>query len=108
MPYGMMRNEEGKWFCFNRDYLPLGWNDYQALPEMREKKFTDLPVYGEMKGLTEKRILAIGRPDSVHRNDKGEITQFYFYNDKTNPMNDPKEWGTYLDRIKKISDYKVN
>ena len=25
-PYGLMRNENGEWTAFNRDYLPLGHN----------------------------------------------------------------------------------
>ncbi len=25
LPYGMMRNESGEWFVFNREYAPLGF-----------------------------------------------------------------------------------
>lgn len=29
MPYGMKQNKEGKWIIFNREYMPLGWNDVE-------------------------------------------------------------------------------
>jgi len=27
MPYGIIRNENGEWMAFNREYMPLGFND---------------------------------------------------------------------------------
>jgi hypothetical protein len=26
LPYGLKRNDNDEWFCFNREYVPLGWN----------------------------------------------------------------------------------
>ncbi len=27
LPYGISRTDDNEWFAFNREYLPLGWND---------------------------------------------------------------------------------
>jgi hypothetical protein len=27
LPYGMQKNEKGEWMFFNREYVPLGWNE---------------------------------------------------------------------------------
>lgn len=105
MPYGMMKNGAGEWFTFNREYMPLGWNkkDYDLLDKM-----TEVPVYTKYRGLTDINIASlIKNENSINRDAEGKVTQFFFYNDATNPMNDPKHWSDYFDVIKTISKYKA-
>jgi hypothetical protein len=104
MPYGMRRNSNNKWFFFNREYLPLGWNDKHA-----SKEDADLPIHTRYTGLTENTLLKLSwnGEDSVKRDASGVIKEVFFYNDRTNPQNDSKYWGDYFDKIKQLSKSNV-
>ena len=32
LPYGIVRDSKGRWSAFNREYLPLGWNEREDSP----------------------------------------------------------------------------
>lgn len=109
MPYGMKKNAEGEWMFFNREYVPLGWNSTESHHKSEFGDFfSALPVYTNYKGLTESKLekLAWG-VEGVQRNQKGEIDRVFFYNDRTNPMNDSKYWPDYIERIKALSKCTV-
>jgi hypothetical protein len=109
MPYGMRKNNEGQWMCFNREYLPLGWNTSVANQHsIYGDFFANLPVSTKYKGLTDSKLqqLAWGE-DGLEKDDEGKITMVFFYNDRTNPMNDSKYWNAYFDKLKFLSKSSV-
>jgi len=46
LPYGIHRNKNNEWSAFNREYLPLGWNNNeQGKSIMIESSFKDFPIH---------------------------------------------------------------
>lgn len=107
LPYGMKKNQNNEWYFFNREYLPLGWNDKSS--NIKNDDFSDLPIHTSYKGLTEKFLISISYngEESVRRNEKGEIYQLWFYNDKTNPQSTEKYWPEYFEKIKQLSKREI-
>jgi len=107
-PYGIRKNSKGEWVCFNREYMPLGWNRKENVSIHDEKAFAHLPVYTKYNGLTDARLekLAI-EPYAVSRDDEGKIYMVFFYNDKTNPQSEPRNWNEYFEKIKLLSKCEV-
>lgn len=89
---------------FNREYMPLGWNDHWSRSVFKEP-FLELPVYTEYVDLDENRLLTIAGNDetAIKRNNDGEIVRVMFYEDRTNPMNSPQCWPDYLNKIRELS-----
>lgn len=108
LPYGIKRNDKDEWFAFNREYVPLGWNNTTNHESIyKENAYGQMPVYTKYKGLTEKKILQIIKdPTAIHREEDGSISRVFFYNDGTNPQNNPKHWNDYFEIIKKFSDFE--
>ena len=101
LPYGMTRNNEGKWMIYNRNYKPLG---YCLGDHIKEDDLS--PFYCEYKNLNEKLIRSILDKELIQVNDSGEIIQIFFYNDGTVPVisngvNDER-WISYIDKLKKL------
>jgi hypothetical protein len=110
LPYGIARNEKNEWMAFNREYMPLGFNDYNFKGQPGED-YTDMPVYSKYKGLTEKFLLELAHSDNgIQRNEDGDIIKVFFYNDRTNPRNQSKDnaalWESYFSKLKKLSKLK--
>jgi hypothetical protein len=111
LPYGIQKNEKGEWMAFNREYEPLGFNERNfSFPESTNLSKDDLPIFTKYKNVTEKKLLEIGKsddPESIYRNNKGEIYRVYLYNDATNPVNQMKDvpelWERYFYKIKLLS-----
>jgi len=105
LPYGLKRNDENEWFCFNREYLPLGWNSKDNQESIhKENTYETMPLYTKYKGLTENKILKIIKePSSIQRDENGIINRVFFYNDETNPKSSPKHWNDYFEIIKQFS-----
>jgi hypothetical protein len=104
----MMKNEKGEWFFFNREYVPIGWNS-TAQNDFKRNEFVDLPVYTKYTRITDAMLIILARDgeDSIRRNEEGEIIKVFFYNDTTNPQNDPKYWPDYFEKIKLLSRCNV-
>ncbi len=102
----------GQWMAFNREYMPLGYNDMN-FKEIPGESYQDLPIYTQYKGITERQVLAIvdtTDEGAIQRNDKGEIVRFFLYNDGTNPVNSkpfkPLLWDDYFEKLVKLSRLK--
>ena len=110
LPYGLARNEEGEWMAFNREYMPLGYNDTNHRTEWR--KIESLPIYTKYKGLTENLLLKIAARDgeAIKRDENGEINEVWLYNDATNPMNQTTKnlyWKLYWEKLEILSKLEI-
>ena len=107
LPYGIAKNKDGFWMAFNREYMPLGYND-TLFKKGPGTSYNDLPVYTSYKKVTEQFLLDLADDEShIHRDDDGKIVKLFLYSDSTNPMNQPKEsfkiWDSYFDKLKKLA-----
>ncbi len=99
-PYGMMKDKNGNWACFNKGYQLLGESvskfDYN----------TDKFIYTKYKGLTEKLLTELA--DKFETDTTGKITKIWFFNSGTNPSvtNKIDDWEAYFIKIKKLSKLK--
>jgi len=99
LPYGLKQNSNGEWSAFNREYIPLGWNDMQN----KDDDITTLPIHTKYKGLTEKKLKSLLPEErQIQYDEKGNITRVFFYNDATNPETTGK-WEAYFKIIKGLS-----
>lgn len=110
LPYGIAKNDNDEWMTFNREYMPIGYNDINYKGHVGHN-YNDVPIYTKYKKLTEKVLIEIAHsPDGVQRNDKGEITKVFFYNDASNPVNQSKDkeelWNQYFDKLRKLSKFE--
>ncbi|TDX02177.1 hypothetical protein [Dinghuibacter silviterrae] len=107
LPYGMRKNKEGKWMPFNREYMPLAYNDtsYKEAT-FHDQYYQDKPLFTKYSGLTDKAILSRIPESAVRRGKDGKINEFWLYNDATNPMIAPEYWDSYLGKIKWLSKFK--
>lgn len=107
LPYGIKKNSNDEWFIFNREYVPLGWNSTRGDKSIFDDvTFSKYPVYTKYKGLTENAILKIIKnPDAIQRDEAGNISKVFFYNDRTNPQSNPKYWDEYFEIIKSFSKF---
>lgn len=119
-PYGISQNEKGEWFAFNREYLPLGYNDVHtpASSDLNGNLYGNLPIYTCYKGLTETLINKIIAIDSdseeanIKRDTSGKIIKVFFYSDGSNPVNVSGNvdilWKNYFDKLKLLSKLEVS
>lgn len=109
MPYGMKKNAKGEWFFFNREYVPLGWNQTSTKSIYDDKAFSDYPVFTKYKLITEALLekIAWDKQDGLKRNKDGTIETVFFYNDRTNPQSAPEYWDVYFEKIKLLSRCSV-
>ena len=90
LPYGISRTKNNEWFAFNREYLPLGWNDWDTKATFHiEERYDDLPIYTKFNRLTNKLLkeLADNIETNIRYDDNGKIQTIWLYKDDTNPMN---------------------
>jgi hypothetical protein len=107
LPYGIAKNKDGEWMAFNREYMPLGFNN-QILKGNPGESYLDLPIYTKYKRVSEKFLIKIAYSENgIQRNDKGEIIRVFLYNDKTNPCNQSTDknelWSSYFEKLKNLS-----
>ena len=109
LPYGMKKNNDGTWFLFNREYVPLGWNTKENNQSILiEKPYSEFPIHTIYKGLTNKQIEKIAINDSsIRRDDNGNIDLFFLYDDSTNPKDEPSKWNNYFEKIKALSKHEA-
>lgn len=102
LPYGLMKNEQGEWMAFNREYQPLGFRT-------KDHTATGLPVCAGYKGLTDRLIRDIigNVKGSYNVDEQGQITRFWLYNDSTNPMNQGRKnnpyWDIYWKKLERLA-----
>jgi len=111
LPYGIAKNENGEWMAFNREYMPLGYNN-EAFKGNPGISFLDLPVYMKYQKLTEKVLLELAHSENgIKRDENGEINTIFLYNDGSNPRNQTKDnkvlWDNYFDKLKKLSKLSI-
>lgn len=105
-PYGIIKDSSNGWACFNREYMPLGWNKAEQPSINHGGAFAHLPIYTRYKGLTEAKLLKLAQ-GTVRRDDNGKINMVFFYNDRTNPQSEPEHWNKYFERIQLLSTCEV-
>ena len=82
LPYGMIKNENGEWACFNREYVKLGTKSSQS--DLEDKNL----VFTKYKGITSALLMSFANNDEdAVQKKEGEIFRVFFYNDFTNPCN---------------------
>ncbi|WP_395045981.1 hypothetical protein [Flavobacterium sp.] len=110
LPYGIAKNDNDEWMAFNREYMPLGYNNIDYKGHVGHN-YNEVPIYTKYKRLTEKVLIEIAHgTDGVQRNDKGEINKVFFYDDASNPVNQSKDkkelWDEYFDKLKNFQNLK--
>lgn len=110
LPYGLKRNEEGKWLVFNREYIPIGFGDINFTQSIHyENQYTSIPVnnpYPKLDAEFIEKLIALGNIYVEY--DSNQTPKYIFlYNDGTNPLNNPKGWTGYFQKIKLLSQLKV-
>jgi hypothetical protein len=105
MPYGMQKNENGEWFVFNREYVPLGFNDSMVSSNYSSTQLFDLlPVYTSFKSMGDVKLeTLVGDTKLIHRRADGSVFKVFFYNDSTDPVASPVYWQRYFKIIKALS-----
>lgn len=111
LPYGIARNEKNEWMAFNREYLPLGYNDISQ-KKQPGKHYLELPIYTKYKLVSERLLIQLADDEySIQRDENGKISKVFFYNDGTNPINQSRKnkklWNNYFLKLEKLSDLKV-
>ena len=111
LPYGIAKNEDGQWMAFNREYMPLGYNNekHKGSPG---QSYLGLPIYTKYKRVSEKLLLEIAHDESgIQRDEEGNIATVFLYNDGNNPMNQSREkeelWNDYFTKLKKLAKLKT-
>lgn len=115
LPYGLARNKKGEWMAFNREYMPLGYNNSGPRTLFFPKQeIPDLPVYTKYTRVTEKILLSVAarNGEAVKRDENGKIYAVWLYHDegrnllnqtgKTNPF-----WDEYWKKLQILSKLKV-
>lgn len=110
MPYGIVKNDKGEWLAFNREYVPIGWNNEQNRQDLSSSEsFSDIPIKTRYKNATEELLLRLAdRTSAAEYDEDGRIKKLFLYNDTTNPTNNEKYWNTYLEKIKILSQLKTH
>ena len=104
LPYGMVRDENDKWTLFNREGKPIGFNTDEPVKGLHK-----LPIANRYWGLSDRFIMELTGYDetSIRRDEKGDIRQFWLYNDAGNPINRPSKdneyWAVYWKKLEALA-----
>ncbi|MCX6232143.1 MAG: hypothetical protein NTZ33_11430 [Bacteroidetes bacterium] len=109
LPYGISRNDKGKWMSFNRAYLPVGFNSNDLNLSPGENYLKDA-VYTKYVGLTEEALKELACNEfAIQRDNSGLIVEILFYEGDPNLMSqiDRAEFfNKYFEKINKLSKLK--
>ena len=109
MPYLIVKNSKGEWTAFNREYVPLGWNNkFKGESIDNDDCYSDIPIwtnYINAKETILKKL--IDNESQVEYDSKGKLNKIFLYGDATNPLNDGRYWSTYLKKIKILSQLRT-
>ena len=103
LPYGIRGNNTKGWFAFNREYKPIGFNNYDHV------EFDAYPIYTKYQRLTKKKMIELNDNDegSDHIIKVGENEFLIFlYNDATIPCVNKTCWDRYFKKIRTLSMLK--
>ncbi len=108
LPYGIAKNDKNEWLAFNREYMPLGFNN-NKFKGMPGKSYSDLPVYSNYGNISEDILLSLAdNENAVIRDDDDNIEKVFFYDDESNPVNRIKQdsviWQKYFSKIITLSN----
>lgn len=108
LPYGLVRNDDGSWMPFNREHMPIGFNN-QSKPSIISHSYDEYPYYTKYEGLTDNILLDLA--DEFDKNESGEIVKIYLYNANYNPTyqnyDSDAVWNKYFNKIRTLSKLKV-
>ena len=108
MPYGIRKDNNGRWVAFNREYLPIGWN--KAKSEIRidsADTLEHIPVFTRYKELTHSEVAKVIKDiDLLHIVDN-ELKTIYFYGDNNYPPSSDENWLKYSTIIRYFSKLLV-
>ena len=109
LPYGIVKSKDGKWYAFNREYVPIGWNDTKNQEQFNDdNSHLDIPIRTKYKNAKAALLKKLIDDDTTVRYDEaGKIKMIFLYKDKTNPANDKKYWDRYFEKIKILSSLKT-
>jgi len=107
----LQKNDKGEWMAFNREYLPIGYNDIE-LKGSPGLSYLDMPIYTKYKAVSQRMLNEIAHSeDGIERNENGDITKVFLYNDGTNPVNlyenKSEMWNEYFFKLVKLSSLQA-
>ncbi len=104
MPYGLAKNKNGEWMAFNRDYMPIGFNDNSKQYELNLNEDIGYPVHTGYNGLNEAVLEMLSSNSSPSERDQmGHITKLWLYDDLSSPIKNGKHWPAYIKKLKTLS-----
>lgn len=109
MPRGMVKNSNGQWTLFNREFLPLGHRpDGAQCPSVFGNSYLDLPIHHRYIGATEELLIKLSENGGEldRREADNSIYKVQFYTQNTNPTVDPYYWDSYFNKIKLLGELK--
>lgn len=108
LPYGIAKNEKGEWMAFNRDFMPLGVNDYANRHTYYLHTTMRPPIHTAYENLTEDVLfsLADNREDLVRRSE-GQVIRVLFYDGLTTPLAGHEKWDSYIKKLEILSKLNV-
>src|SRR6478752_2228555 len=112
LPYGIACNDKDEWMAFNREYMPLGYND-EEFKGSPGQTFLGLPIYTKYEKLSPKLLLELAESeDHIGRDQSGKIVKIFLYDDGSNPTNTynnntGKLWDKYFEKLKKLGKLKI-
>lgn len=106
-PYGIRKDSQGNWATFNREYVPLGYNTTD-LKELNNMGLKNGLIFTSYTGMTERKLKTFFVEEDIKYNHNGKIETIWFYNDGTDPNRNPKYWEEYFNKLKFISQFRID
>jgi hypothetical protein len=109
-PYGLKRGNNNDWFAFNREYMPLGWNDIgHKANTFHAGVYGDFPIYTRYKNLTEDILQQLAwSKEGIERDANGEIEQVFLYTSARRPTEANEYMSAYFERVKLLATLNVS
>lgn len=105
LPYGIFKDTQDNWTCFNRSSQPLSSNtDSFEFRVDESEKYT----FTKYSGITEKLLIELAE-DNFKRDASGKINKIWLYSDTNDPLqhNTKQNWDKYFEKLKKLSSLKT-
>jgi len=97
--------------AFNREYLPLGYNDQNSW-QQENNGYSDVPVHTNYGKISNALLQELAdEATDISKNEEGDIIKIWLYSDGTNPSNSGsnsvKYWNKYFDKLRKLSMLEI-